>query len=130
VQAFAPQAMQLHIADRLLQTGSKSLIGSWMIDHPYVIYPLMLGTLYLQIFSFWVAFRPAIQRWWALGLIVFHVMSFYTLTIIFPQNVFLLCLLFCYPPLQARAASWWDMARALPLFGDGWTWWERRRKRS
>jgi hypothetical protein len=127
VHAFALNAMPLHIADRLLQTGARSAIGEWMIDHPLLCYPLMLGTVYLQVFSFWVAFRPSIQRWWAVGLIFFHVMSYFTLTIIFPQNVLLLALLFFYPPFESRRASWREMFLALPLVGDVMRWWFYRR---
>lgn len=116
---FSPHALAYHVADRLLQTASLTELGSWLIRFPWAGWPAMLATVYLQGFAFAVAFRPALQRWWAAGLIGFHLASFFTMTINFPQNCFLLALLFFrspfapagpLPPILLPLAQ-------LPLFG-------------
>lgn len=107
---FLPEGLAATVADRLLQTNSRSLLGPWLIAHPLFGIPLTLGTVYLQFFSFWIAFRPAAQRPWAVALILFHIGSFLLLSIQFFPSVLLLALLFLGVPGRPSLA-------ALPLFG-------------
>jgi hypothetical protein len=111
-----PSALARHMADRLQQTDAESLLGPWMIEHGAWLWPLMLGTIYLQLFALQAAFRPCLHRAWGLGLVVFHLASILTLTIDFNPNIPLLGLLFVAspvaPPLRPRA-----LAADLPLFG-------------
>ncbi|MBV9657936.1 MAG: hypothetical protein JO295_07480 [Verrucomicrobia bacterium] len=115
---FSPDALALHVAERLAQTDSTSLLGSWLLAHPWTGWPLMLSAIYLQTFAFWIAFRPALQRFWAVGLIGFHIGSFFLMTINFPQNSFLLALFFFRSPFADEA---WPRLRQflsdLPVFG-------------
>lgn len=111
--AFQPDALAILTADRLLQTNVRGLLSEWLIAHPWFGWPLMLADLYLQFFSFWAAFRPVLQRLWAVLLILFHVGAFLLMTIAFTQNVLLLAVLF----MDSGA----DLPRALaalPLFGQ------------
>lgn len=115
VHAFHPQALPLHVAQRLLETNSQSPLGPWMIDHSLLAWPMMQATLYLQLFAVVIVFRPSLQKPWAAGLILFHVFSFLILTINFPFNCFLLGLFFLTenrPPTSLRR-----MLADLPLFG-------------
>jgi hypothetical protein len=119
MNSLHPYAMGAHIADRLLETNdvSNSTLGPWLIDHVWIAWPLMLGTIYLQAFSLWAAFRPSLQIPWALGLITFHIMSSLTITIDFPQNCLLLALLFLLHPATLDRFCWRNFLRDLPLFG-------------
>ena len=119
--AFSPNALAYHVAERLLQTASVSVLGEWLIDYPLLGWPGMLFTVYLQCTALAVAFRPSLQRWWAAGLAAFHVVSFFTMTINFPQNVFLLALLFFHSPFAPAEPP--PLARLLgetPLVGPLW----------
>jgi hypothetical protein len=116
--AFLPSALGAHIAQRLLQTNSTSALGAWIIGHPALTWPLMPLPVYLELFSFWIAFRPPLQRLWAAALIVFHVATFFTMTINFPQSCFLLAIFFFPTVWQQASCSVWQMLLNLPLFGD------------
>ena len=116
--AFAPGALGSHIALRLLQTHSQSELGAWIIHHPWLTWPGLPGAIYLELFSFWIAFRPAWQRCWAAGLILFHLGTFFTMTITFPQSSFLLALLLFQSPFApARFPGWRTLLFQLPLVG-------------
>jgi len=115
--AFMPGALAATVAGRLLKTNSRSLLGPWLIDHPLAGWPLMLGDIYLQFFSFWVAFRPSLHRLWALALISFHILSFLLLTVSFPQNVLLLALFFLNSPFRPERGNWRMTLGDLPLVG-------------
>ena len=46
--AFAPGGLGAHIAQRLLQTDSHSLLGAWIIEHPWLTWPAMPTAVYLE----------------------------------------------------------------------------------
>lgn len=118
IGVFSPNALAYHVADRLLQTASVSVLGQWLIDYPFLGWPGMLLTVYLQLTAFAVVFRPALQRWWAAGLAAFHVVSFFTMTINFPQNVFLLALFFFHSPFApADTPPLRELLGEAPLLG-------------
>ena len=121
--AFAPGALGMHIAQRLLQTDSHSLLGAWIIEHPWLTWPAMPFAVYLETGSFVVAFRPAIARWWAAGLVVFHVGNYFTMTIAFPPSCFLLALFFFRSPFDpGERAPWRTLLFGVPVFGDVLQW--------
>ena len=116
--AFAPGALGAHIAQRLLQTDSHSLLGAWIIEHPWLTWPAMPFAVYLELFSFVIAFRPALARVWAVALVVFHVGNYFTMTIAFPPSCFLLALFFFRSPFDPGRASWRTYVFGVPLAGD------------
>ena len=117
--AFGPGAFGAHIAQRLLQTHSQSDLGAWIIRHPLLTWPLMPGAIYLELFSFWIAFRPALGRAWAAVLIAFHFGTFFTMTILFPQSCFLLALLFFQSPFAPdRPPGPRALLAQVPLLGE------------
>ncbi len=115
--AFSPGALGALVAQRLVQTHSESALGAWIIGHPWLTWPMMPSALYLELFAFWVAFRPALHRLWAALLITFHAGTFLTMTITFPQNCLLLALFFFPTPFQPVSVSWWEIGMSMPLFG-------------
>lgn len=128
--AFAPGALGMHIAQRLLQTDSHSLFGAWIIDHPWLTWPAMPVAIYLELCSFVIAFRPALARWWAAVLVVFHVGNYFTMTIAFPPSCFLLALFFFRSPFDPGRASWRTLIFGVPVFGDVLQWILQSRQQS
>jgi len=117
---FLPTALARYVADRLLQTNSKSALGGVFIEYYWLGWPLMLGMLYLEFFAIWAAFRPGIQRFWAFGLILFHLGTHFIMGISFPRNVLLLALFFLTLPARGGPGarlSWRERLSELPLFG-------------
>ena len=128
--AFAPGALGAHIAQRLLQTDSHSLLGAWIIDHPWLTWPAMPFAVYLELFSFWIAFRPALSRPWSAILVIFHVGNYFTLTIAFPPSCFLLALFFFRSPFDPGKTSWRELLLGVPLFGGMLKFLESGRRRT
>jgi hypothetical protein len=117
ITCFHPQAFALHAAERLLETHSSSAFGGWFIEHSLAGWPLMIGGVYLQFFSLLALFRPPLLRLWALGLALFHLLSFFVLTINFPSSVLLLALFLFASPFLSRNYSSREILETLPLFG-------------
>ena len=118
--AFAPDALAVQIANRLLETGSTSALGPFFVEHSLLGWPFYLAAIYLELFAFLVALRPVLQRLWATGLIAFHVVVTLTMTLDFTSQLFLLALLFFRSPFAPPQADSLDVLRALPLLGLLW----------
>ena len=112
--AFAPGGLGAFVAQRLLQTHSTSFFGAWIIHHPFLTWPALPAAISLEFFAFLVAFRPALARPWAALLILFHGGTYYTMTITFPQNCFLLVLFFFVSPFEPEVVLPWQ-ARLLDV---------------
>lgn len=127
---FQPGAFGAHIAQRLVQTGSRSTLGDWIVHHPYLTWPLMPTAVVFETLAFLAAFRPALARPVAVLLILFHVGTYYTMTISFPANCLLLALFFLASPFEPITQSWQNFAFALPCARKAWTFWQSSRKTS
>jgi len=103
------------IANRLLETNSSSWLGPWLIPHPWLGWPLMLGSVYLELFAFWAAFRRALHRWWGAGLILFHVGVYLLMGIDFSPAVLLVGLLFLVSPFQDERRIRGAVVNQLPI---------------
>jgi hypothetical protein len=110
-----PTGLAAIVASRLLQTGSSSWLGPWLVAHPWFGWPWGLVSTYLELFAIWIAFRPVLLRWWAAGLIVFHIGVFLCMTINFLPVVPLLGLLFLAAPPCPEERSVLGAARQLPV---------------
>jgi hypothetical protein len=108
---FGPEGLPRHVADRLLQTGAETPLGPWVIEHPWLVMPGMWVTLYLELFAIVALFRPSTRIVFVAGLFVFHVASYFTMTIWFPENCLLLVLLML--GLPACRESCWNLKRSL-----------------
>ena len=119
VTGLHPSSLARHVADRIIQTHADSLLGTFMIENGLLIWPMMLATLYLQLFAMWAIFRPRLHRLWGFGLIGFHVMTKLSMTIDFTPNIMLLGFLWVASPTAPPGLNIWATARALPLVGGG-----------
>ncbi len=117
IHLFHPDAFALHIAERLLQNNTTSLMGNWFINHSMWGIPIMVVTLYVQLFAIWAAFRPSLHHLWGFGLILFHIGTSLILSINFTFSIFLIALLFLYSPFKPENVNWQSVLRDLPLFG-------------
>jgi hypothetical protein len=121
--SFHPDSLALHIAQQMIDTGNEPLLARAFLQAGGWLWPLMLGAVYFQLASLWAAGRPSLHRSWALLLVVFHILSQFTLSVGFDQNCFLLILLFGCTPFAPCRPQWKRMLRDLPGFGclfAGW----------
>lgn len=114
---FHYDSLARQIADRLLQTGASRPLGEWLIVNPVAAWPLMMLVLYVELFAIWAVFRPRLQVFFAVVLIVFHVGSYFTMTILFLHHCVLLGLLLATVPLGSLRWSAGGFVRDLPLIG-------------
>src|SRR3989344_2466337 len=115
VHAFMPQALALLIADYSLKMNLQTILGGWFIDHYYLSWPLYIGTIYLEFFAIYILFKPSIQKFWAISLILFHIFSYLTMEILFLHNIIILALLFINSPFHQKDDKYFF--KDLPIIG-------------
>lgn len=113
---LAPDAFALHIANWLSSTGGESLLGPFIVAHPYLGWPFFLGMLYFQLFTLVAVFRPALHWIWGVFLISFYILNYLTMNIFYIDTFFLIAALFLNSPFE-RGFSWRERISVMPLFG-------------
>jgi hypothetical protein len=103
------------VAERLLQTNSHSVLGQWIVGHPWFGWLLFTGAIYLQTTSLIAACRPSLHRIWGTALIFFHIGNALILTIYFPQSIFLLGLFLLASPFAPATFDARQILADLPL---------------
>ena len=127
--AFGPGGLGAHVAQRLLETHSVSFFGAWIIRHPFLTWPAFPAAIYLETFAFLVAFRPSLGRPWAALLILFHVGTYFTMTITFPQNCFLLAIFFFPSPFEPEPfPAWQTRLLEVPVLRNLYKFWQAARR--
>lgn len=124
MHGFHPFALSQHIANRLLQTNYESILGTYMIDHPFLGWPLFAGAIFLELFSVFVAFRPSLHRFWGISLVMLHLGIWLTLFVPFATNIVFAMIFFVHSPFLPERVSIKDFVFSLPILGDGLTYLE------
>lgn len=114
---FMVESASYQISNWLLRNETTSLWGEFLIQHSFLSYIILLLSIYLQTFSIWIAFRPRLHKLWAIGLIIFHVGTFFVFNIIWLPAMIILPLLFFDSPFLPKHFSWRKLFGDLPLFG-------------
>lgn len=117
IHSFHPQALSLQIANRLLQTGDTTLLGAWLIEHEILGWVLYITSIFLELFAFYITFRPSLHKLWALGLIFMHIGIYLAMPAPFFENVLLLTILFFQSPFNPPKMYWYTPLIDLPIFG-------------
>lgn len=117
INVFYPEALARQTASRLLEEGTESILGPLLIDHAFWGWPLMMGAIYLQLFSLWAAFRPRLHRGWGIAQVLFHASTYLFMDLQFKVPPFWLLLYLVFSPFTPTSTGWRDMLHSLPLFG-------------
>lgn len=120
--AFGFEGLARHIATRLFEGAPRGpqFMSNWVLDYPPLGWPLLLSSIYFELFSLLVAFRPSLHRTWGVMLVLMHVGIYFLTTIMFSWHLIAVGLLLICSPFERRT----DLPAAirdLPLFGDALT---------
>ena len=130
ITALHPSALSRHVAARLLETGDTTLWGPWLIERGAWLWPLMLGTLYLQVFAVSLTMRPRLHGLLGFGLVAFHVLAPASLAIDFTPAVMLCGLLYACSAVRPERWELRELVLDLPLFGSAVRRFSRRLRRN
>jgi hypothetical protein len=114
---FAPRGLALQLAGRILETGTKPLLGDFVITNYWLSYPMFLVLIFMQLTAVFVVLRPRLHIIWGYALIVFHIGTWLLMEIYFPVHVLLLGLLFVMSPFRPQRWTLREVLCDLPVFG-------------
>lgn len=114
-----PQGLAYQVAAKMIEDDAASLLGSWLVAHPWIGWLPGIVAIYLELFALWVVARPSLHRAWGLGLAFFHLATHLTLGVGFPQNTLWLALFLVLSPFRPRVPDWRRALGDLPLLGAG-----------
>ena len=86
-------------------------------SQPLLAQCVFLGAVYLQFFALLALFRPALQRPFGLGLVLFHFGTDYLLDITFYPHVVYLGLFLVFSPFAQGRFTATAFVKSLPVFG-------------
>jgi hypothetical protein len=116
VGGLSPDGLAYLAADRLLQTGSESVLGPLVIEHPWLGWPLLVGGIYLELVAVVVVFRPSLLRPWGALIASLHLGSLLILTVGYLPNLLLAVPLLLAAPGGTRPPTLRSTLGNLPLF--------------
>jgi hypothetical protein len=112
-----PQGLAHQVAAKMIEDNGPSLLGPWLVEHPWAGWLPGIVAVYLELFALWVVARPSLHRAWGLGLALFHLSSHLTLGVGFPKNILWLALFLGLSPFRPRMPDWRQAVADLPLLG-------------
>jgi hypothetical protein len=111
---FEPDGFSYILADRILKTDQQTVLGDFVLQHPWTGWALYVGTMYLESASILIAFRPRLHRAWGLGLIGFHIGTRLAMGFAFTAPVALLALFLVQSPAAPERVTLGEAVRDLP----------------
>lgn len=113
--SFSIDAAALHISNVLYMMQETTLLGPLIVNYPILGWAPFVGIIYLEFFSLYAAFRPSLHRWWAVGLILFHLSTYLAMRAVFVAPVALLLVLLLSSPFPGQ--PWRKSLTELPMLG-------------
>ena len=114
-----PQGLARQVAAKMIEDDAASVLGPWLIAHPWVGWLPGIAAIYLELFALWVVARPSLHQAWGLGLAFFHIGTHLALGVGFPQSTLWLALFLVLSPFRPYELSWRPAAGDLPVLGAG-----------
>lgn len=121
-----PQGLARQVAAKMIEDDARSVLGPWLVAHPWVGWLPGIAAIYLELFALWIVARPSLHRAWGLGLAFFHLATHLTLGVGFPQNILWLALFLVLSPFRPRLPDWRQAVGDLPVLGAGLRRWSRK----
>lgn len=112
-----PHGLAQQIAAKMLEDDAPSVLGPWVVEHPWVGWLPGIAAVYLELFALWIVARPSLHRIWGLGLALFHLATHLTMGVGFPQSTLWLALFLVLSPFRPEETDRRRAIRQLPAFG-------------
>ena len=93
---------QVRGISKMIEDDAASVLGPWLVAHPWAGWLPGIASIYLELFALWVVTRPSLHRAWGLGLALFHLGTHLVMGIGFPQNTLWLALFLGLSPFRPR----------------------------
>ncbi len=113
-----PQSMSVLIASYITKHGYEPPLAEFVIANLWVSWPLILGTIYMQLFAMVALFRPYIISLWLIMILSFHILSIPLLNLPFNAQGIGAALVLVAFPFMRMPNSMGQIVNSLPLVAE------------
>lgn len=117
-EVLSPDALTRILLDRLLsELDDLPPLLPQVLQHTTLTQVMWILTLYIEVVALLVVFRPHLHRPFGVILILFHMLSDWTMNISFSSNILVLALFLVFSPLAPSRTSVSSIVQSLPIVG-------------
>jgi hypothetical protein len=114
---FSPRGLALQLADRVLITGTKPLLADFVISNYWLIWPMFLIIMYVQLTAVLVVLRPRLHLVWGYVLLSFHLGTWLLMEIGFAEQLLFVGILMLMSPFKPQKWKFRAVLADLPAVG-------------
>lgn len=101
---FSPHGLSYHYASEVIRAGADSLLGPWLLEHGNWQPIMSITIVALQLLCFVGIFKSNLRPYLGAALILFHLSTYFFLSINYPTNFALIFILFLLIPSNRLTA--------------------------
>ncbi len=118
LEIFSPDALTRILLDRLIaELDDVPPLLPQVVQHTTLTQVMWILTLYVEVVALLVVFRPHLHRPFGIVLMLFHMLSDWTMNIAFSNNILVLALFLVLSPLAPSRSSLSHIVQSLPVLG-------------
>lgn len=118
LEILSPDALTRILLDRLIaELDDVPPLLPQVVQYTTLTQVMWILTLYIEVVALLVVFRPHLHRPFGIVLILFHMLSDWTMNIAFSNNILLLALFLVLSPLAPSRTSVSGIVQSLPIVG-------------
>jgi len=118
ISAFHPPAFALQVIRQTTNFATKPPLAGFIVKNTLISWPMYVGAVFVELFAFWAAIRPSLQRFWGFSLIFLHTGAILFMGIPFWEHTVLLSILFLNSPFSNGNITIREFVGELPLLGS------------
>ncbi|MFI5241151.1 MAG: hypothetical protein ACHQUA_01825 [Microgenomates group bacterium] len=118
IGSFSPYAFSTQIANRSIIESKDFYYSDFIINNPLLVWPMYLGAIYIEVFAFWVAFKPNLHRTWGFLLLTLHSGILLVMGIPFFETVLFLSFILLNSPFSKEKISAKEQLSDLLILGN------------
>ena len=117
ISFWSPDSMSYLLSTYSVRINEAAVWTDWLIRNPVIGYPLLLGGTYWEVIAILPLFRPKHWRLTAFVVLMFHLLSYYTLNIQFGYQFFIASFFLFFVPLYDEPKNIYQLIEELPIIG-------------
>lgn len=115
--SFHPQALSSHIANVQLENAHETLLGPLLLQFPLIGWLLFTAVIFVELFAFYVAFRPSLHRPYGVFMVGMHIGIAAAMGLFFTTHIFTVALFLVASPFVPRTFRFWSTLHDVPMIG-------------
>ena len=114
--SFHPQTLVGYVANANLD-GNNTLLGPLLIQYPELGFLLLTTVVFVELFAFYIAFRPSLHRLYGVFMVGMHIGIATTVGLFFSTHLLTVALFLVASPFVPVNFKFWATLHDIPMIG-------------